>query len=86
MIVSKAFSAFSFLSFLSIVSNHMFWFFNPLRLDAKKALSDKECIRLKKIKLKRGNVFFPYELLGSIDKLNNMELTPKEAFYSKLNR
>ena len=47
-------------------------------------MSDKECVTLNKFKLERRKGIFPYEWLDSIDKLNNTELPPKEAFYSKL--
>ena len=65
----------------------MFKFFHPLSLDAiTKTLSDGECVRLKKFNLERRKGIFPYEWLDSVDKLNNTELPPKEAFYSKLKR
>ena len=34
--------------------------------------------------LERPKGIFPYEWFDSMVKLNNTELTPKEAFYSKL--
>ena len=66
-------------------ASDVFTFFHPLSLDAiSKTLSDKECVTLNKFKLERRKGIFPYEWLDSIDKLNNTELPPKEAFYSKL--
>ena len=63
----------------------MFRFFHQLSLDAiKKTLSDRECVTLKKFMLERRKGVFPYEWFHSMDKLNNTELPPKEAFYSKL--
>ena len=63
----------------------MFGFFHPLSLEAIcKTLSDKQCVTLNKHGLERRKGIFPYEWLDSIDKLNNTELPPKEAFYSKL--
>ena len=62
----------------------MFSFFHPLSLDAiSKTLSDRECVILNKFKLERRKGIFPYEWFDSMDKLNNTELQPKEAFYSK---
>ena len=49
-----------------------------------KTLSDKNCVILNKLKLERRKGIFPNEWFDSIDKLNNTELPPKEAFYSKL--
>ena len=61
----------------------MFRFFHPLSLDAiSKTLSDKECVTLNKHELERRKGIFPYEWFDSMDKLNNTELPPKEAFYS----
>ena len=63
----------------------VFRFFHPISLDAtSKTLSDKECVTLKEFKLERRKDIFSYEWLASKDKLNNTELPPKEAFYSKL--
>ena len=63
----------------------MYRFFHPLSLDAiSKTLSDKNCVILNKLKLERRKGIFPNEWFDSIDKLNNTELPPKEAFYSKL--
>ena len=63
----------------------MFRFFHPLSLDAiSKTLSDRECVTLIKHGLERRKGIFPYEWFDSMDKLNNTELPPKEAFYSKL--
>ena len=59
----------------------MFRFFHPLSLDAiSKILSDKECLILNKFKLERRKGILPYEWFDSMDKLNNTELPPKEAF------
>ena len=63
----------------------MFRFFHPLSLDAiGKTLSDKEFVILNKHGLERRKVILPYEFLDSIDKINNAELPPKDAFYSKM--
>ena len=62
----------------------MLRFFHPLSLDAiSKTLSDRECVTLNKFKLERRKGIFPYEWLDGLDKLNNTELRPKDAFYSK---
>ena len=64
---------------------YMFRFVHPLSLDAiSKTLSDKECVTLNKFKLERRKSIFLYEWLDSMDKLNNTEPPPKEAFYSML--
>ena len=63
----------------------MFRFFHPNSLDAiSKTLSDKECVTLNKFGLERRKGIFPYEWFDSIDKLNEITLPPKEAFFSKL--
>ena len=65
----------------------MFRFLRPLSLDSiSKTLSDRECVTLKKFELERRKGIFPYEWFDSIDRLNNAELSPKEAFFSKLKR
>ena len=63
----------------------MFRFFHTLSLDAiSKTMSDRECVTLIKHGLERRIGIFPYEWFDSMDKLNNTEISPKEAFYSKL--
>ena len=63
----------------------MFRFFHPLSLDAiSKTLSDKEFVTLNKFKLEGRKGIFPCEWVDSMDKLNNTELPPMEALYSKL--
>ena len=63
----------------------LFRFSHPLSLDAiSKTLSDRECVTLNKFKLERRKGIFLYEWFDSMDKPNNTELPPMEAFYSKL--
>ena len=64
---------------------YMFRFLQPLSLGGiSKTLSDRECVTINKQGLERRKGIFPYEWFDSIDILNNTELPPKEAFYSKL--
>ena len=49
----------------------------------RKLLSNKEGVKLIEIKLGSRKGIFPYEWLHSVDKLNNTELPPKDAFCSK---
>ena len=70
----------------------MFRFFHPYSLDAiSKTLGDRECVTLDKHLrssftdgLERRKGIFPYEWFNSINKLNNIELPHRDAFYSKL--
>ena len=63
----------------------LFGFFHPFSLVAvSKTLSDKECVTLNKFKLERRKGIFTYEWLDNVDKHNNTEVPPDEAFYSML--
>ena len=65
----------------------MFRFFHSLSLDAiNKTLSNEECVTLNKCRLERRKGIFPYEWLDSIDKLHEITLPLKEAFFSKLSQ
>ena len=64
---------------------NIFRFFHSISLDTiSKTLSDRECVTLNNFKLERRKGIFPYDKFDSVDKPNNTELPPKEAFYSKL--
>ena len=47
-------------------------------------MSNEECLTLNKFELERQKGIIPYERSDSIDKLHEISLPPKEAFYSKL--
>ena len=66
--------------------------FMPSSLDAlSKNLKDDQCTELakeysgNKFQLMRKKGVYPYEYMNSIERLNETELPPKTAFYSKLN-
>ena len=66
--------------------------FMPSSLDAlSKNLKDEQCCEMAKeyigerFKLLRKKGVYPYDYMNSIERLNETELPPKEAFYSKLN-
>ena len=68
--------------------------FMPSSLDAlSKNLKDEHCCEMAKeyskqserFKLLRKKGVYPYDYMDSIERLNETELPPKEAFYSKLN-
>ena len=64
---------------------HMFRLFHPHSLDAlNKTFRNKKCVTLNKYGLERRKKIFAYEWLDSLDKINETQLTPKEAFCSKL--
>ena len=44
-----------------------------------------EYFAIEKVSLLTRKGFYPYDYVGSIDKLTDEQLPPKEAFYSKLN-
>ena len=63
----------------------MFWFCYPFSLEAIcRTLSDEECVALIKYGLERCKGLFQYEWLDSLDKLNEDQIPPKEAFYSNI--
>ena len=63
----------------------MFRLFHPHSLDAlNKTFSNKNRVTLNKYGLERQKLIFAYEWLDSLDKFNETQLPPKEAFCSKL--
>ena len=63
----------------------IYWLFHPLSLEAiRETLSDEEFVKLDKYGLQRLKGIFPNECLDSMDKFNNTQLPPKEAFSSKI--
>ena len=77
-------------SYICIAKGHakaldMFRFFHSVSLDAiSKTLNDRKFLTLNKFKLERRKGIVPYEWFDSMNKFDNTELPPKEAFYSKL--